>query len=276
VNEILLVGLGIVVGAAGTLIGAGGGFLLAPLLVFADPADPPAVLTAISLVVVCLNAASGTVAYARMGRVDWRSVWPFVLASLPGAVLGALATRHMDRRVYDPLLGAGLLLLALVIALGLAAPARRPPRGEDDPHPAPFLQRRTLVEVDGTRHAWSFPLLPGLAISAGVGFLSSLLGIGGGVLHVPAMAQLLDFPVHVATATSHAILAFMTLAGVLTHLADGSLVRALPRALPLGAGALVGAQAGARLSNRVSGPAILWGLATALAAVGVRLLLLRV
>jgi uncharacterized membrane protein YfcA len=272
----LLVGLGILVGAAGTLIGAGGGFLLAPLLVFVDPSDPPAVLTAISLFVVCLNAASGSVAYARMGRVDWRSVWPFVLASLPGAVLGALVTTHMDRRTYDPLLGAGLLLLALVIALRQVAPARRAAGAADAADTRPFLQQRTLVEADGTRHAWSFPLLPGLAISAGVGFLSSILGIGGGVLHVPAMAQLLGFPVHVATATSHAVLAFMTLAGVLTHLADGSLVRALPRALPLGAGALVGAQAGARLSNRVSGPAILWGLAIALAAVGARLLLLRV
>jgi uncharacterized membrane protein YfcA len=270
----LLVGLGILVGAAGTLIGAGGGFLLAPLLVFVDPADPPAVLTAISLFVVCLNAASGSVAYARMGRVDWRSVWPFVLASLPGAVIGALVTTHMDRRTYDPLLGAGLLLLALVIALRQLVPAR-PPRDPGAADTRPFLQHRTLVETDGTRHTWSFPLLPGLAISAGVGFLSSILGIGGGVLHVPAMAQLLGFPVHVATATSHAVLAFMTLAGVLTHLADGSLVRALPRALPLGAGALVGAQAGARLSNRVSGPAILWGLAVALAAVGARLLLLR-
>lgn len=271
----LLVGLGILVGAAGTLIGAGGGFLLAPLLVFVDPADPPAVLTAISLFVVCLNAASGSVAYARMGRVDWRSVWPFVLASLPGAVIGALVTTHMDRRTYDPLLGAGLLLLALVIALRQLVPPG-PARDPGAADARPFLQQRTLVESDGTRHAWSFPLLPGLALSAGVGFLSSILGIGGGVLHVPAMAQLLGFPVHVATATSHAVLAFMTLAGVLTHLADGSLVRALPRALPLGAGALVGAQVGARLSNRVSGPAILWGLAVALAAVGVRLLLLRV
>jgi len=263
----LLVALGLVVGAAGTLIGAGGGFLLAPLLVFVDPRDPPSVLTAISLTVVCLNASSGTVAYARMGRVDWRSALPFALASLPGAVLGALATRHMDRRVYDPLLGFGLLGIALLVVARLVLGRRTDTAGSDPKGGT----HRVVIERDGTRHAYAFSLPLGLGISAFVGFLSSVLGIGGGILHVPAMAQLLGFPVHVATATSHAVLAFMTLAGVLTHLADGSLVRALPRALPLGAGALVGAQAGARLSNRVRGTAILWGLALALAAVGFRL-----
>ncbi len=270
-TSLLLFLLGVAVGTAGTLIGAGGGFLLAPLLVFVDPRDPPAVLTAISLTVVCLNASSGTVAYARMGRVDWRSAVPFALASMPGAILGAIATRHMDRRLYDPLLGFGLLGIALLVAGRLVLsrpPAPGAPPRTGDTH-------RTLVERDGTAHAWRFPMGLGLAISAFVGFLSSILGIGGGILHVPAMAQLLGFPVHVATATSHAVLALMTLAGVITHATDGTLARALPRALPIGAGALVGAQAGARLSGRVRGPAILWGLALALAAVGLRLVFLR-
>jgi hypothetical protein len=220
---------------------------------------------------VCLNASSGTVAYARMGRVDWRSAWPFALASVPGAILGAIATRHMDRRVYDPLLGFGLLAIALLIIARQLAPGGRKAKAADPPRGG---VRRTLVERDGTRHEYVFPMGLGLAISAFVGFLSSLLGIGGGILHVPAMAQLLGFPVHVATATSHAVLAMMTLVGVLTHATDGTLARALPRALPIGAGALVGAQAGARLSNKVRGPAILWGLALALAAVGVRLIFL--
>jgi uncharacterized membrane protein YfcA len=43
-----------------------------------------------------------------------------------------------------------------------------------------------------------------MLVSVGVGVLSSLLGIGGGIIHVPAMVYLLGFPTHVATATSHA------------------------------------------------------------------------
>src|SRR5262249_50305546 len=110
----LLAGVGLVAGAAGTPIGPGGGFLLAPRLVVGGP---PAVPPAISLTGVCLNASSGTLAYARMGRADWRSAWPFALASMPGAVLGEIVTRHMARRVYEPLLGFGLLGIALLVIL---------------------------------------------------------------------------------------------------------------------------------------------------------------
>ena len=63
--------LGLLLGAFGTMIGVGGGFLLLPLLLFAYPHDPPSVLTAISLSVVCANATTGSIAYARMRRVDF-------------------------------------------------------------------------------------------------------------------------------------------------------------------------------------------------------------
>src|SRR5499427_9766172 len=93
--------LGVIVGAFGTLIGAGGGFVLIPVLVFLHPNEPAANLTAISLAVVCANSMSGTFAYARQGRVDRVSALLFSLAGLPGAVLGAWITRFIDRRLFD-------------------------------------------------------------------------------------------------------------------------------------------------------------------------------
>jgi uncharacterized membrane protein YfcA len=131
------------------------------------------------------------------------------------------------------------------------------------------------VESDGTVHRYRRRLLPGALVSIVVGFLSSLLGIGGGIVHVPLMAIALGFPIHVATATSHFVLAILTFVGVMTHLADGSLRAGLGRALPLAAGALLGAPLGARLSSRVHGTWILRALAAALALVGLRLLLVR-
>ena len=106
-----------------------------------------------------------------------------------------------------------------------------------------------------------------------VGFLSSLLGIGGGIIHVPVLSQLLGFPVHVATATSHFVLAIMALAGSLVHLATGELRPGLGRVAALAAGVLIGAQVGARLSSRVHGVWIMRGLAVALGFVGLRILL---
>jgi len=266
VTQVLELGLvGMVVGAFGTLIGAGGGFLLMPLLLFLYPRDPPALLTGISLAVVCLNALSGSVAYARMGRVDFRSGLIFALAGLPGAVLGAWWTARLDRRVFDPLLG-GVLVAGAAVVFVQAVRAMRPGAGPGT---------RRLVEADGTVHEYTPRVGLGAAVSAGVGVLSSLLGIGGGVIHVPAMVYLLGFPAHVATATSHFVLAILTAAGLLVHARSGTLAAGLGRALPLGAGALAGAQVGARLASRVQGRWILRALAVALALVGARLLLER-
>ena len=257
--------LGIVIGAFGTMIGAGGGFLLLPLLVFTYPRDPASVLTAISLTVVCANATAGSIAYARVRRIDLRAGLVFALAGMPGAVLGAFATARLDRRVFDPLLGAMLLVGAGAIALRPRASAAAPT----------LVAAHTLVEADGTVHRYRRRLLLGAALSVLVGYLSSLLGIGGGILHVPLMVMVLGFPVHVATATSHFVLAVLALVGVLVHLSDGSLAAGLGRALPLAAGVMVGAPFGARASSHVRGVWILRGLAAGLTLVGLRLLFTR-
>lgn len=73
----------------------------------------------------------------------------------------------------------------------------------------------------------------GIGLSVAVGYLSNLLGIGGGVIHVPAMTYVLHFPVHIATATSQFTLAVMALAGTLVHLATGSLHHGLPQTVAL-------------------------------------------
>lgn len=66
----------------------------------------------------------------------------------------------------------------------------------------------------------------GLALAFVVGFISSLLGIGGGIMHVPALVHVLDFPVHVATATSHFVLAMTASAGTVAHIASGTFAAA--------------------------------------------------
>ena len=92
---------------------------------------------------------------------------------------------------------------------------------------------------------------------------------------MPALVLLLNFPAHIATATSHFILAIMALAGSLVHLATGELApgSGLFRSLFLALGVIPGAQLGARLSHHVHGAWILRLLGVALIAVGLRLLL---
>jgi uncharacterized membrane protein YfcA len=114
VETAIVLGLiGFAVGSFGTLIGAGGGFILTPILLLLYPHDSARTLTAISLATVFFNAASGTTAYARQRRTDFRSGSVFALATLPGAVGGVLVVGAASRGAFDPSMGAVLLLLAL-------------------------------------------------------------------------------------------------------------------------------------------------------------------
>jgi hypothetical protein len=132
---------------------------------------------------------------------------------------------------------------------------------------------RSLVEADGTRQTYTYNQALGVGLSLIVGFLSSLLGIGGGIIHVPALAYLLHFPVHVATATSHFVLAVMALVGTLVHVATGAFAHGVHRTTALAIGVLIGAQLGARASSRIRGAWIMRGLAIALGFIGARVLL---
>src|SRR5471032_1180776 len=81
---------------------------------------------------------------------------------------------------------------------------------------------RQITDRDGVEHSYTVPVARGAALSLIVGFVSSFLGIGGGIIHVPLLVQALGFPVHIATATSHFVLVAMSGAASLTHLAQGS------------------------------------------------------
>ena len=257
---------GFALGAYGTLIGAGGGFLLVPLLLLVYPSASPHTVATISLTVVFFNALSGSIAYARMGRIDYKSGLLFSTAAVPGAIVGAIATDRIPRRPFDFMVG--VLMLAICAFLLRRRAAGAPGEG------GPWVLRRRLVEADGTVYAYSYNPVLAVGVSLGVGFLSSLLGIGGGIIHVPVMANLLHFPVHVATATSHFTLAIMTLTGVVVHGVEGDFTGALGRIVPLAVGVAAGAQVGAQLARWVRGVWIIRALVFALAFVGVRLIVL--
>jgi len=265
---LLLFPLGLAIGTLGTLIGAGGGFLLMPILMLAYPDMEPATMTAISLAVIFFNAASGTWSYTRMKRVDFKSGVLFLVPGVPGAITGAYVIHMVPRGAFNLVFGVFLLLGGVSIFIrSFFSPAPKPRLG------ATF--HRSLIDAEGVRHTYAYNLPLGMALSFVVGMASTMLGIGGGIIHVPAMVNLLDFPVHIATATSHLILAIMSLTATVMHLLEGTLGREeLPRVLAIAAGAVVGAQIGARLSRRIHGRWIMRSLAAALGLVGVRILIL--
>ncbi len=269
--EVVLLGLlGFCVGAFGTLVGAGGGFILVPILLLLYPGRPPEVITAMSLFVVLGNAISGTLAYARQRRIDVRSGLAFAVATLPGAVAGAIVVQQIDRHAFNLIFAAVLAVIGVYLLLPRRVVSiREPLRGRG-------VVRRQLTDRDGVTFVYAYRRWQGLAISGGVGFISSLLGIGGGIVHVPVMAMVLRFPVHVATATSQMVLGIMAFQAVATHVLAGTLKwdETLAQAAFMAAGAVAGAQVGALASNRFRGDLILRALGGALLLVAARLALL--
>jgi len=261
----LLVLLGIAVGAFGTIVGSGGGFILTPILLLLYPHDSPATITAISLTAVFFNAASGSAAYAHQRRIDYRSGLAFAGAALPGSIAGALVVGSVSRTLFDLLMAVVLVGLAAWLFLGEHEPKEPTGRG---------FTHRALTDRYGKTYRYDVPLRRGVLYSTVVGFVSSFLGIGGGVIHVPLLVRTLGFPTHIATATSHFVLAIIAGSGAATHVVAGSFAHGhgIRRAIALSVGVVAGAQIGARLSLRASGRLVETLLAVALVALAARLL----
>lgn len=260
--------VGFVIGAFGTLIGVGGGFVLMPLLLLLYPYENPEIITGISLAVIFFNSLSGTAAYARMGRIDFKSGLLFSAATIPGAILGVISVAYVPRRLFDAIFGVIMILASTVLI--------RQPVKDPEALPVKFKHstERHIIESNGNVHDFFYNPSMGVILSLFVGYISSLLGIGGGIIHVPALVRLLNFPVHLATATSHFVLVIMSLTGTLMHMGSGSFSPGIGRTIPLAIGALIGAQVGAWLSSRIQGVWIMRSLAIALGFVGIRILLL--
>ncbi|HWH80370.1 MAG TPA: sulfite exporter TauE/SafE family protein [Candidatus Binatus sp.] len=275
-HDLWLLPLGLFIGAFGTLIGAGGGFILVPILLLVYPGENTELITSTSLAVVFFNATSGTWAYSRMKRVDYKSGIIFAIATVPGAILGAITTAYVPRHAFDLIFG--VLMIAAGIFLWVSARDDHthgqvaPSEPEKDAAAARIISR-DLIDAEGIRYHYSYNPVVGIVLSVFVGYISSVLGVGGGFIHVPALNRLLNFPVHIATATSHFVLAIMALTGTLVHIARGAFAEGITRTAIISVGVVLGAQVGARLSNRVGGKWIIRGLAIALLFVGIRLIM---
>lgn len=269
-QPIVLVLVGFLIGTLGTLIGAGGGFILVPLLILFRPDLDPAAITAISMAVVAANAISGSGAYIYKRRVDYKAGLIFAAMTIPGSILGVWTVRVIPRHTFD--VSFSILLIALALFLFL--------RGGKKKAAAVIASRkgwmhRKLVDRAGERFEYSFNVRNGSLLSVVVGYMSPILGIGGGIIHVPAMVEWLRFPVHVATATSHFILAIMATVTVITHYYEGAYddPAIVKLVLFLALGVLPGAQLGAYLSGRLQAKIIIRALAVSLILVGIRILL---
>jgi uncharacterized membrane protein YfcA len=181
--------IGLVVGAFSGLFGVGGGVLLVPILVLAfHVAQKPAQAT--SLVVVALAATTGAVTYAVGDSVVWSSVGFLLAGGFVGTWLGSAIVVRIQTRWLQLMFGVLLVVAAirLVVVAGDAV--------------------STAVVSLGP---W---VIVGYVLSGfAMGLLSSLLGIGGGIIVIPLLIAFFGFTQQLAAGTSLVVMVPIALLG---------------------------------------------------------------
>lgn len=241
----LLIGalVGVVVGS----LGAGGGIVSVPILVYILGQNPHQA-TGLSLIIVGLTAAVSLATRARSGSVAWREGTIFALAGLAGTWAGA---------ALAPLVSARTLMLsfcALLVAVAIFMV-----RSQLHPSASPSSHEAGAQLRD--QRSWTLATVGQVvALATLTGFLTGFFGVGGGFAIVPALHLALRYPMRRASATSLLVmvitavfgLASRTLSGTLTITAEAGAMVALFAGASM-VGGFVGARLTARVSNRVLG-----------------------
>jgi uncharacterized membrane protein YfcA len=262
-GAIIVFHTGMLIGVIGTLIGAGGGFIHVPVLIIFYGFSPQHAIGT-SMAVVMLNAISGTFAYIIQKRIDYEIGIKYAVAAAPGVFVGALLSQLFSVSSFSFIFGLLLIILSYYLFSGKEFSVVRTKAAR-----AP--ETRHLRDKTGEEFSYAPDMSVGLTASALIGIFSGLFGIGGGIIHVPLMYSALGIPVHIATATSHFILAITGFLGSVAFIGLGYVD--LDYAVLLGIGTIIGATWGARLSLKTRPSLIKKIIALCLFLLALRLLM---
>lgn len=277
VHWLLLIGMGGAVGFLSGMFGVGGGFLLTPLLIFYG--IPPGVAVATTASHVTASSVSGALTYFRSRAIDLKLAAIMTVSGIVGTVAGVWlfgilsAAGQIELIVsasYVILLGTigALMLRESMETLAAARAGQRAPSARAQHHSwmhgLPFKMRfrdsRLYISV-----------IPPVAIGFAVGVLSSVMGVGGGFVLVPAMIYLLRVPAKIVMGTSLLQIVFVTASSTILHAVSDFTVDMM-LAVILIAGGVIGAQYGVRMAARLRGEQLRFLLALLVLAVAARLL----
>jgi uncharacterized membrane protein YfcA len=229
-----------------SMFGQGGGSIYTPVLYLFGLSVLVSVST--SLVLTLLTSVSAGYVFYRNKMIDFKRTLLFV----PGIIIGSLTGSLL---VNLDVINTTLLLwffTAFLIVAGIRMVYSFRERGKaEGACPTTFSKRMYALII---------------AVSFFIGLVSSMLGIGGGIIIVPFMVYICKYPSRWAAGASHLVVAFSALFGVIGHSAFGNLD--LPLILSAGAAVIVGGNLGGRIGVRIKTNimkvgigVIMWGLA---------------
>ena len=233
-------------GTFGSMVGVGGGILMIPVLTVLGL--EPSQIASTSLIAVTSTGISSTIEYSRQKRIDYFLGLKIAALAIPGAIIGAFLSSYISFEHFKVYFAIILILTGLYI----------------------IYRNSILKERRKKTNSKSMHLLFYVG-SFTAGIISSLFGIGGGIIFVPLMVILLRVSMFRAGPNSQLALLITSLVGVFTHslLGHTNYVYGILLAI----GALTGGYIGARLSRHVREGVLQILLSTSLIGVAVKLLL---
>ncbi|MBO9655880.1 sulfite exporter TauE/SafE family protein [Agrobacterium sp. SOY23] len=276
VNIFIILGMGAAVGFLSGMFGVGGGFLITPLLIFYN--IPPVVAVATGANQVVASSVSGSITHFRRGTLDVKLGSVLLVGGLVGATVGVWifsflrSIGQLDLIVsllYVILLGTvgGLMLKESISALRRAARNEtvtlRRPGHHNWVHRLPLKMRFKKSKI-------YLSIIPIVALGFGIGILTSIMGVGGGFIMVPAMIYLLRIPTSVVVGTSLFQIIFVTAYTTVVQAATNYSVDVVLAFILMVAG-VIGAQYGVRVGQKLRGEQLRALLALLVLAVALRL-----
>ncbi|MBN9031685.1 sulfite exporter TauE/SafE family protein [Rhizobium sp. YJ-22] len=276
VNIFVILGMGAAVGFLSGMFGVGGGFLITPLLIFYN--IPPVVAVATGANQVVASSVSGAITHFRRGTLDLKLGTILLIGGLAGATVGIWIFSLLRRLgqldliislMYVVFLGTvgGLMLMESVNAMRRAR--RNEPVTLRKPGQHSWVHRLPL-KMRFKKSTIYISVIPVVALGFGIGILTSIMGVGGGFIMVPAMIYLLRVPTNVVVGTSLFQIIFVTAYTTVVQATTNYSVDIVLAFILMVAG-VIGAQYGVRVGQKLRGEQLRALLGLLVLAVGLRL-----
>ena len=250
--------LGLVVGVLSGLFGVGGGFLMTPLLILMG--IPPAVAVASEANHILAASFSGLLAHIRRYNVDFKMGFILLIGGVLGSAIGVLVLKKLldigQEKFF--ITSSYIIVLAsvgiwmLIESINTIKKRRSGKRKRLHEH---IWLHGLPFKVRFRKSHLYFSVIPPLFIGFFVGILSSIMGVGGGFILVPAMIYILGMPTQIVVGTSLLQIVFVTGVATILHSYVNQTLDVMLSSLLL-LGAVIGAQIGTKIMVHLNGEQI--------------------
>ena len=274
VNFFILMSLGLVVGFLSGMFGVGGGFLMTPMLMLLG--IPPAVAVASEANHILAASFSGFLAHMRRFNVDFLMAFILLIGGILGSIFGVYILKYLlfigQEKIFISLSYIFILIFVGVWMLWESSSSlKKINRGKKNKLHEHIWLHGLPFKIKFRKSHLYISVIPPIFIGLLVGILSSIMGVGGGFILVPAMIYILGMPTQVVIGTSLLQIVFVTAVSTIMHSYINQTVDVVLSLLLL-IGAVIGAQIGTRVMVMLKGEQIRFLLAIIIIVVAIVLI----